>query len=198
MRTLSLLLVVIVLLAFTIPALAHESRTTDDGVQIVFGWWSEPAFAGLPNGPEVYLSFASSGDNHGDDDHGHDDDDEHMEGADHSHEAGGPITGADLQVTVSFGDQSMTVALRPAWGQPGRYLADIMPMLPGDYTFRVFGTAGEVEIDETFSSADGRFSTVEPLSDVQFPVAAPTTLELLQLINSLQAQLDELRAQIAE
>jgi hypothetical protein len=41
--------------------------------------------------------------------------------------------------------------------------------MPGDYTFRIFGTIEGTEIDETFSAADGQFSSINPIEDIQFP-----------------------------
>ncbi len=190
MKKITLLLVLILVLAITAPVLAHERRTTDDGLQLIFGWWSEPAISGEPNGPEIYISMAAE-------EGEHEEEEEHEEGDSHG-DASSMVTDAELQVEVSFGDQSITLDLRPAWNDPGHYVADMMPMLPGDYTFRVFGTAGGVEIDEVFSSADGQFSSVEPASDVQFPIAPPSNLELMLMIESLQAQIDELRAALAE
>ncbi len=194
MKKLSLTLVLVIVLALAAPVLAHESRTTDGGIQIVFGWSDEPAIAGEPNGPEVMLSLPGEHTEATEEADG-----EHQEGAGGHHGEGStPVTDAELQVEVSFGDQTITLALRPAFNQPGRYYADLMPMLPGDYTFRVFGTAGGVEVNEVFTSADGKFSSVEPATDIQFPLAAPSTLELMMMIEELQAQLDELRAAIGQ
>ena len=194
MKKLSLMLILVIVLALAAPALAHESRTTDGGIEIVFGWSSEPAITGEPNGPEITLSLPGEHTEDTEESEG-----EHQEGAGgHGSEGSTPVTDAELQVEVSFGDQTVTLALRPAFNEPGRYSADLMPMLPGDYTFRVFGTVGGMEINEVFTSADGKFSSVEPASDIQFPLAAPSTLELLMMIEELQAQLDELRAAIGQ
>jgi hypothetical protein len=84
--------------------------------------------------------------------------------------------------------------LRPAFGETGHYIADIIPSRPGDYSFRVFGTIGDVEIDEVFASADGSFSSVEPASDVTFPDEIPSVLELLQRIAELEAEIEALKA----
>ncbi len=191
LKRLSLILVVLMLFATVIPALAHEHRTTDDGLELTFGWWSEPAIAGEPNGPEIQIALVASEEMEME----ATEEAEHEEGAEADHHADSmAVEDAELQVEVSFGDQSITVPLRAAWGEPGHYVADVMPMLPGDYTFRIFGTAAGFEIDETFSSADGGFSSVEPASDIQFPIAPPTNQELMDMITALQAQIDALQA----
>lgn len=74
-----------------------------------------------------------------------------------------------LQIEVLFGPASRVLNLRAVRNEPGHYTADLIPMMPGDYTFRVFGTIEGMEIDETFSAADGQFSSVEPIADIQFP-----------------------------
>lgn len=195
MKKWTILAILVLLLATALPALAHETRTTDDGLDLVFGWRSEPALAGEPNGPEIRIALSVTEEH---------EEEEHEEEGEHSEESGdhhgdeGVVEDAELQVEITFGDQSITLELRPAYGEPGWYVADLIPTLPGDYTFRVTGTAAGIEIDEVFTSADGEFSSVEPASDIQFPLAAPSAVELMALIEDLQAQIDELRAQLAE
>lgn len=167
-----LLLTFIVLLAIGLAGLstvqAHERRTVDD-YQLVFGWRGEPAFVGLMNGPKLFV-FELTEDG----------------------EQGDPVTGLEetLTLEVTFGPASKVLVLRPAFGDPGHYIADLIPTRPGDYSFRLTGTIGDVEIDEAFTSADGEFGTVEPVTDIMFPDD-----ELPSLVE-LQTQLEELRAMI--
>jgi len=44
-----------------------------------------------------------------------------------------------------------------------------------------------VAIDEIFTSTAGEFSSVEPVSDVSFAAAIPSTVELLEQIEALEA-----------
>lgn len=156
---------------------AHEGREVGEYV-IEIGWRVEPAYTSLINGPEITVTR-----------HGGQDEEEHTEeettGAtpeveeehsnaeteEHTEEESNGINGLEdtLQIEVSFGPASKVLNLQPVLGEPGYYTADLIPMRPGDYTFRVFGTIEGVEIDETFSAADGQFSTVEPIEDIQFP-----------------------------
>ena len=107
----------------------------------------------------------------------------------HDAEGENPLEGIEisLEVEVSFGPDSRTVALRPEWGTSDHYIAEIIPSRAGDYSFRVFGTIGEQAIDEAFTSTAGEFSSVEPVSNVSFPDAIPSTVELLEQIEALEA-----------
>lgn len=134
-------------LVIALPSMAHEGREVGEGADaavITFGWRVEPAYTTLLNGPELLVV---------------------------NHDTGDPIEGLEdtLQLTVSYGGQSKTLRLRAVWGEPGNYTADLIPTQPGDYSFQLTGTIGDVTVDETFDSADGEFSTVEPIADIMFP-----------------------------
>ena len=177
-----LFLVVALLLISILVVSAHESRTVGD-YNIVFGWRVEPAFAGQVNGPSIRVTLAE-----------HEEEAEHdaeatemaemeaeateeadhaegEEGEDHHAEETVPVLGLEetLQVEISFGPATRVLTLRAVHGDPGHYTADIIPTMPGDYSFRIFGTIDGVEIDEVFDSADGQFSSIQPIEDIQFP-----------------------------
>ncbi len=138
-----IVLAFIVSIAFVLSATAHEGREVGDNV-IEFGWRVEPAYTTLLNGPEFTVEKHDSG--------------EAVEGLEET-----------LQLEISYGGKSKVLKLRAVFDNPGHYTADLIPTQPGDYSFRLTGTIGDVAVDETFSSADGEFSTVEPISDIQFP-----------------------------
>jgi hypothetical protein len=138
-----IVLALIVSLTLVLSVTAHEGREVGESV-IVFGWRVEPAYTTLLNGPEFTVEHHDSG--------------EAVEGLEET-----------LQLEVSFGGKSKVLKLRAVWQEPGHYTADLIPTQPGDYSFHLTGTIGDVAVDETFSSADGEFSTVEPISDIQFP-----------------------------
>lgn len=186
-----LVLALLALLIIVFPTLAHEGREVGE-YQLTFGWREEPAYAGLINGPEIYIALASES-------HGHSDEGE--EAHEHTDEASAPGHTADLstlevslQAEVTFGDQSIVVNFRPAWGETGHYIAELMPTLPGDYTFHVTGTIGDTAVDEVFTSADGDFSSVEPATDVMFPVLPTVDNARIEV---LEARIAELEAQLA-
>lgn len=164
------MLLCLALLIVVIPASAHEGREVGE-YTIVFGWRVEPAYTGLFNGPELTITMANE----------HEEPEEtatekvgeHTDlgtGDDHHAEAS-MVKGAEetLQLEVMLGDQSKMLRLRGVFGEPGHYTADLIPTRPGDYRFRLTGTINGTEVDEVFSSADGEFSTVELVEDIQFP-----------------------------
>jgi hypothetical protein len=182
MKKLSLLTLIVLILASAMPTLAHEDRTMED-FSFAVGWRVEPAFSGQMNGPDVYIAIANPP----------------AEGARSALEA----LDVDLQIEVSFGPESITLPLEPnlpfysesEGGGHINFVADLVPTLPGDYTFRVTGTIEGLAVDETFTSADGMFSTVEPLSDIQFPRAGAIDLAaLLERIETLEARLAEIES----
>lgn len=149
---------------------AHGDRTVGDYV-VVFGWRNEPAYAGQFNGPEVILSS-----------HDHPD-------------APFPADVAvELRAEVTFGPAKTTVFFRPVRQQPGHFVADLIPSMPGDYMFHLTGSIGDHDVDLTFDSADGEFSTVDPAADILFP--APD-MEAAARIADLEARLADLEARLA-
>lgn len=162
-----LAVLVLAVAALAIPALAHEGREVGE-YQIVFGWRVEPAYTGLFNGPEFTVTM------HGGEAHEAEatPEAEHSDmSSDHHEEDSAAVEGLEdtLQIEVSYGGQTKLLRLRAIFGEPGSYTADLIPTQPGDYSFRIFGTIGDTEIDETFSSTEGEFSSVEPVEDIQFP-----------------------------
>jgi hypothetical protein len=150
------------------PISAHEGRELEGDISVEFGWRNEPAYAGLLNGIEMFV---------------------------HNHATEEPIEGAELRVEVSYGGESMTVLLSPVAEDPGHYVADLIPTIPGDYSFHVTGTVGDVQLDTVFTSADGQFGTVEPGADIMFPKAGiADTAALLARIAALEARIAELEA----
>jgi hypothetical protein len=129
--------------ALAIPVGAHEGREVGEYV-IEFGWRGEPAYTTLLNGPELTIE---------------------------NHDTDTPVEGLDtsLNLEVSFGGKTKTLRLYAVWNDPGHYTADLIPTQPGDYSFHLTGKIEDTDVDETFTSADGEFSTVEPVADIMFP-----------------------------
>jgi len=141
---LGVVLAVVLTLFATVSA--HEGREVGDGkYEIVFGWRVEPAYTNLLNGPEMEINT-------------HGTDEQPVEGLDET-----------LKLEVSYGGKTKTLKLRAVFDQPGHYTADLIPTQPGDYSFHLTGKIGDADIDEVFDSSQGEFSSVDPITDIQFP-----------------------------
>jgi hypothetical protein len=155
-----------------LSSLAHEGQEVGD-YEVFFGWRNEPAYVGQFNGPEVYLSLHGAGED----------------------EAFPADVEVSLEAEVTFGSESITIPLEAGWGQTGYYYADLIPTLPGDYVFRIIGTIGDTPVDVTFDSAEGGFSSVEPVADIHFPEAGWVDVnELLARIEALETRITELES----
>jgi hypothetical protein len=153
-----------------LPAEAHESRVVGDVVMVV-GWSSEPTYAGFQNAAGVHLSEVGPSED----------------------EEGPPISDADLQVEILFGDEASSTTTGPlpmeeAFSEPGLFEADIIPTRPGTYTYHVTGTAAGQAIDEFFTSSEDTFSNVNIPADIQFPEQDPTAGELAQAVERLSSR----------
>jgi hypothetical protein len=157
------------LLLHTSPAQAHEGR--DLGLyHVAVGWRVEPAFVGVANGPEIFISMK-------------DDTTKKVEGAEKT-----------LKIEVVFGDKTKELTLSAAYKDPGHYVTNLTPTRPGDYTFHITGKIGDTAVDEKFTSADGKFSSVEPSTDILFPDSNLDAANLQSQIDDLKAQIAALKA----
>jgi hypothetical protein len=153
------------------PASAHETREVGE-YEFVVGWWTEPAFANQPNGPEVTIS-----------------------------RAGKPVVeGVALSVEVIFGEETSTYELEPAFivgifGDPGNYNADLVPTRPGTWEYRIYGTVGEAEVDETFTSGPETFGDIQDPAENAFPVGDPNNAELSERIQTESDRLATLQSE---
>jgi hypothetical protein len=156
------------LLLFAPAASAHEDFTLGR-FDLAVGFATEPAYAGQPNGVQMFLN-----------------------------ENGKPVTDLqdELQVTVTFGDQtSDPMTFQPAFevgefGTPGDYRADFVPSQPGGYTFHVTGTFHGQKFDPiTAASGPKTFDDVLDLNSASFPqVNAPSNEELAARIDQESAR----------
>jgi hypothetical protein len=156
-RLIGLFVVILILASFLVvgPVSAHEQRQVGDYV-LELGWRVEPVYTGLFNGPEIIISRGTASDE---------------EVGEDQQDPADMVAGAEetLQLEVTFGPSSKILKLRPVPDEPGHYTADLIPTRPGDYSFHVTGMIEDTPVDETFTSADGKFGTVEPIEDIQFP-----------------------------
>ena len=100
-----------------------------------------------------------------------------------------PVDGLEetLQVEVTHvaTGVSRILDLEAAWGDPGHYVAGVIPTAAGVYEFRVFGTIEGMEIDETFvsSGGGGDFDDVQSSAELQFPEQLP---EMREIVGAVQ------------
>ena len=140
----------IALVVLPSAALAHERRTVAGGkYDVVVGWDVEPALEGQKNAASIRVSKSGT-------------------------TPAEPVAGADktLKIQVRQGATSKEFPLRAVFGQPGYYVADLLPTRVGDYQFTFVGSIGEDAVNEKFDSADGKFDGIKSTSDMQFPVSA--------------------------
>ena len=136
---------------------AHETRSVADGhYQIVVGLIDEPVFAGDKSGLEFFVTDLST---------------TATPVAGEQAAEGTPVEGLEesLKAEVIFGDQTMELPLNARYNTPGAYQSVFFPMKPGDYTFRIYGTLGDTDIDESFTSSPEGFGAVEDPAPLQFP-----------------------------
>ena len=127
------------------------------------GFRDEPTSLGLPNAVFVKVSEYATGGTE-------------------------PVEGlaATLSAEVSKDGQTLEIPLLPR-GE-GEYEAPFIPTALGDYTFRVVGTIGDARVDESVTAGPNTFSPVEPLRQMQFPVAWEDPGQLQQAAAAARAE----------
>jgi hypothetical protein len=152
-------------LGWSSSAYAHGTRQVGD-VEFVVGWAEEPAFVGFRNAVQLFLAGP---------------DEEPIEGAEET-----------LDVEVSLGETSTEhLELRTVFESPGEYQSDLIPTAPGGYTFRFVGEIDGEAIDESFTSPEDGFDEVQGTGEVAFPNEAPSTSELTERLEGVEATANE-------
>jgi hypothetical protein len=141
-------LALLVILLSVGVALAHEQRVVGKYTFVV-GFLNEPAYTNFPNSLDMRIMETQSGK---------------------------PVEGLEktLQAEVIFGASTMPLQLRARFGQPGAYLADLVPTRAGSYIFHITGDVQGQSIDEKFESGPNTFSDGEDLTALQFPQKLPS------------------------
>ncbi len=140
-------------------ASAHEHREVGK-YEFIVGFQNEPALVNQPNGISLRVVDTSA--------------------QTEDEPEGKPVEGLEktLKAEVIQGNDTMSVPLRAAFGEPGTYLGDFIPTKEGDYIFHFTGTINGEAIDERFESGPDRFSSVEGITELQFPEKQPSMTEL--------------------
>lgn len=111
-------------------AFAHVTKEAGDGAYtVVLGYLNAPLYAGQVEQVDITISDAE----------------------------GNPVDGLaeSLEAEILGPDgASVTVAVRAVRNSPGKYIADFLPTVAGNYDVRLSGFVGEYEFDEVFSGVD--------------------------------------------
>jgi hypothetical protein len=155
---------------------AHERRQIGTYMMRV-GWADEPTYAGVKNGIQLFLSDAS----------------------------GKPFTALpeDLKVVVMFGTQKsaplpFAAAFGKRYGQPGDFRAAIIPTRPGNYTFHFVGSLPGQRIDQSFTSSETTFDSVQEATAIEFPAKDPSPGAMAEKLDRLGARLETVQGAARE
>jgi hypothetical protein len=157
-------------------ASAHEHRTIGAGAYLMrVGWSNEPAFTGVRNAVQLFLSDS----------------------------ANKPVTdlGDTLKVQVAYqGTTSDPLSLSPAFGAtfgtPGEYDSPLLPTRPGVYTFHVTGAIHGTPVGESFTSSPTTFDSVKDETAIEFPVKDPSRGDLSTGVQRLVSRVAPMPGQI--
>lgn len=198
-------LAVVVIAGLSIGSvLAHEGRPVGD-YRFVVGWLEEPAYEGARNAVSVTITKAVETEDSTGEGAGHPDKEESAEGHNRSdtdsaatsgamqgmagmsgqhHEQTAPVEGLEgsiqVEVTHVATGVSATWDLLAVFGEPGHYVAHVIPTATGVYEFRVFGTVEGIALDETFVSrgGGGGFDDIRDSTGLHFPEDVPELREV--------------------
>ena len=171
----------------------HEDEEVG-GYALVVGFLDEPAYEGQRNAVSLRVTRAKA-EGHGDS--------AQKEAAKESDHHGEPaatyVEGLQstllVEVTHVPSGVSKTMNLRPAWNDPGHYLADLIPTSPGHYRFRFFGTIEGNMIDSTYDSeaGGGSFDDVQVASAIHFPETVASSRQLESAVRGAQTEAQKAR-----
>ena len=191
-------------------AVAHEGRPVGE-YRFIVGWLEEPAYEGANNAVSVAITrivdvgeaetmgmtqeeHDQSGHQESEDSDDKDGDATPKAGMAGQHEGMAvPVEGlgGSLQVEVIHvaSGTSRIFDLEAKYGDPGHYVAGLIPTASGVYEFRIFGGIEGMEVDETFVSVGGGggFDDIRPSADIQFPEQLP---ELREVVGAVQGARD--------
>jgi hypothetical protein len=143
-------------------ALGHERRVIGPYTFVV-GWINEPAYVNVINSLDLTVTETTGAK---------------------------PVEGLDktLKAELTFGGTTIAqpLALAARFGLPGHYSGYVLPTRVGDYTFRITGAVGTMNIDEKFESGPGRFGAIESTDPLQYPAKVVSNTDLAARLDQLQ------------
>ena len=169
--------------------LAHEGRPVGD-YRFIVGWLEEPAYEGARNAASVQVNKILEMEEGGDGEQDQHDESSggsgqmSMRGMEMADHGSVPVEGLDgsIQVEVTHVPSgiSRVFDLIAVFGEPGHYVANMVPTAAGVYEFRVFGNIEGTAIDETFASqgGGGGFDDIRTSAGLNFPEELPELREI--------------------
>lgn len=148
------LLLAALLLPFGVSAaLAHGHMTVGD-YTLIIGFHDEPAFQSEANALDLFVTNTKTN--------------EKINGLADS-----------LKAEIGFGSAKQELKLRPQVGRDGAYIAYVVPSVPGNYTWHIFGSIKGTPVDVSMTSSSTTFSAVTAKNELAFPSAeiTPATLQ---------------------
>ena len=157
---LGMLLALVLSLAGTGVALAHESRVVGK-YKFEVGFLNEPSLVNEVNSLDFSITVSDTAK---------------------------PVEGVEktLRAEVIYGASTMPLPLTARFDQPGEYNAVFIPTRPGSYIFHFIGQVEGTNVDEKFESGPGRFDDVTDTSSLQFPVKVPAPADMAAQLKSAQ------------
>jgi hypothetical protein len=134
-------------------ALAH-GRTTVGDYTLIIGFREEPAFQSEANALDLLVTNTKTS--------------EKINGLADS-----------LKAEIGFGSAKQELKLRPQVGRDGAYTAYVVPSVPGNYTWHIFGSIKGTPVDISMTSSPTTFSAITSKNELSFPSAeiSPATLQ---------------------
>lgn len=186
----AIMLTTTLLLAVPGSASAHAHQDVLDGkYEIVLGWRTEPAYAGVTNGLDLRVNKYVDGGDHHDGDHAHDDGHGHVE------REKTPVSGLVGNLTVTYeiaGESFSPLEFRARHGVPGGYTGEITPTREGEYTVHIVGDIEGQPIDVRMKP-----EAIRSYQPTMFPEDDLTPEQTAAKIADLEAEVASLKAELA-
>ena len=172
-KTITGLLLVVMLTAVAATAVFAHDDSEEGDYKFVVGFLREPAYEGERNAVSIRVSLVAAGDQR--------------------EEKTTPVEGlqSTLQVEVTHvpSDVSRLMSLRTVHGEPGHYVAELIPTSPGHYRFRFFGEVEGNPVNMSFDSkaGGGDFDDVQTASVIHFPEKVASAREVEGAVRAAQS-----------
>jgi hypothetical protein len=136
-----------------------------------------------------------------------------------SAEGAAPVEGLEetVQVELAAGNNTRTLQLEPAFGEPGAYEAPFYPTVATTISYRLFGTINNTPVDLTFTCAptgeagavadnstvqvsegvvrkgmEGGFGCPAPVTDAGFPEPLMSNFEITTMLEQLRSEIQSM------